>query len=96
MSEQATLTIATTDRRLKVISKEIDLSVVRDAIGKLESLCDSKNDAASAFKDYCKLVALQAHIDQGVLASYVTAIVNAKVSEVRNKAEQLDLLFTEI
>lgn len=92
----AHVTVHTTDRLLSAAAKGIELAKVRAGMNNLEALCHAKIAAADAFKDACKAVSDLSRVDASVISTYVTAVVRDKLDEQRNKAEQLDLLFTEL
>lgn len=95
-NSDAHVTIHTTDRLLSAAAKGIELAKVREGMNNLETLCHAKIAAADAFKDACKAVGEKSRVDASVIATYVTAIVRDKLEENRAKAEQLELLFSEM
>lgn len=93
-------TIHTNSRELKaaaqLATKHIDLGAVRHSMPELEDLCRNKLDAAEEFKVACKAVAEKARVDSAVLQAFVTAVVQDKLKEKQDKAEQLALLFDHV
>lgn len=85
-----------TNRKLLAAAKGQEVDVVRTALRQLESLCKKKIDAAEDFKEACKAVGQRARIDGGVIATYVNARVKEDMEKTRGKAEQLELLFSEL
>lgn len=89
-------TIHVTDRQFAAAAKGISLGAIRGSLDELCDLCQKKIDAGENFKVACKAVAEKSRVDATVIAQYVTALVRDKMEEMASKAEQLELLFTEL
>ena len=72
------------------------LNEIRTAIPELEAACNRANDASEDFTNLCKLIALKAGADAGVISTFIKARVNETAAKTERKAEQLGLLFDEI
>lgn len=90
------VSIHVTDRLFAAAAKGISLGAIKDSLDELRDLCQKKIDASENFKTACKAVADKSRIDATVIAQYVTALVRDKMEEMAGKAEQLELLFTEL
>jgi len=80
----------------KYMSERVNLSVVRESLGHLESLCHAKIEASEDFSDACKAVAEKCGIGKSVISAYVTSIAKETAEKEKLYAEQLELLFSEI
>jgi len=85
-----------TDTGLSAAGKGMRLGEIRAAIPELEAACNRAIDASEAFGDLCKLIGLQASVDPSVIKTFVAARCNDRIKKTADKAEQLDLLFSEI
>lgn len=72
------------------------LGYVRDRLDELKRLCRSKNAAATEFAEAIEATAVRAHVDRAALKTFVTAAAGDKVTQKRDKARQLSLLFDEL
>lgn len=90
------VTINVTDRMFAATAKGIQLGAIQNSLEELRDLCQKKIDAGENFKVACKAVAEKSRIDATVIAQYVSALVRDKMEEMAGKAEQLELLFTEL
>lgn len=74
----------------------IKLDAVRDGLGQLKRLYETKREAATDYTDALDSVATKAGIDKAALNSFVAASCSNKPSARRERARQLDLLFDEL
>lgn len=93
---EPSVTIQVTEKQLNAIGKGMKLSVIRECLPELESLCREKDTATAAFNDGVKAVAEKGGVHSSVLSAFVSAVVRDKLKDKQEKAEQLSLLFEEI
>ena len=72
------------------------LTEIRNAIPQLEAACNRAIEVNDEFTHLCKLIALKGGTDPGVLKTFITARCNDRVMKTEAKAEQLQILFSEI
>ncbi len=95
MSEAQTV-INITDTGLEAVGKGMRLGEIRAAIPDLEAACNAAMERAEVFTDLCKLVGLKAGTDPSVIKTFITARCNDRVKKTEMKAEQLQILFSEL
>lgn len=76
--------------------KAVNLNEIERSLEGLEGLYRRKKTAAEDFNEAVKAVAEKANIDKAALTAFVGARVGEKFQDVKKKAEQMDLLFTEV
>jgi len=73
----------------------IKMAELEKSIGELSDLFAIKQSSAQAYTDAVKRVSEKSGIDPQVIKTYVTAIMNDKLAEMHERAEQLSLVFEE-
>lgn len=81
--------------QFKALQQGVNLTVIRDRLPQLESLCLRKIDVSEEFKNAIQVAALEAGLIPSVLSQYITARCNDSVTKKARSAEQLSLLFGE-
>lgn len=78
------------------LSKGMRLNEIRTAIPELEAACNAAIERAEIFTDLCKLVGLKANVDGAVVKTFISARCKDSVQKTEDKAQQLEILFSEI
>lgn len=73
----------------------IKMAELEKSIGELSDLFAIKQTSAQAYTDAVKRVSQKSGIDPQVIKTYIAAIMNDKLEELHERAEQLSLVFEE-